>query len=183
MSIVAAAFTGGTLLTQREALHANEKAVAETQRTTAFLQFQQQYDSVRDDFPHQYMDPGFRPASGSEEYARLQAYWYFCFSEWYATHRVNPAALGSLWTEYYSPLIADGLKIRSLRHVLEDRIRARGVGGGDWTAYLRELAQIARRHGEPLAKDVEARIQDAEAAELDTNDVRFASTQNEKASQ
>ena len=42
----------------------------------------------------------------------------------------------------YEPLVASGLKIPSLRYVLERGIREHGVGSGDWTAFLRELARV-----------------------------------------
>jgi hypothetical protein len=174
--MISAAFTGGNLYTQRQALHANQDAAAESQRTALFSQFQQQYNTVRAGFPERFMDPKFRPAAGTDDYARLQAYWFFCFSEWYATHRVNAAAFGSLWADYYSPLIGDGLSIPSLRYVLEDRIRTRGVGSGDWTAFLKEVAAIASAHRRPLSKDVQEQIATTTTAQLDVTDVSFAST-------
>lgn len=176
VSIIAAGFTGGTFLTNRQALHANERAALQTQRTTLFSQFQQQYGAVSASFPHGYLNPKFRPAYGTDDYGRLQAYWFFCFSEWYATHRVNQEAFGDLWAQYYSPLIADGLKVQSLRYVLEDRIRSRGVGNGDWTAFLRELGRIARDHGEPLSTNAQMKIDGNERAELNPTEVRFASS-------
>lgn len=173
LSGVAVLISGVSVYTGRQTLHEDEKATADTQRTDLFSQFQQQYSAVSASFPTKYMDPRFRPASGTAEYARLQAYWFFCFSEWYATHRVNPQAFGSLWTDYYAPLIADGLKIPSLRYVLEDRIRTRGVGGGDWTAFITEVASIANAHNEPLETDVQARIDHGQTQTQRATEVRF----------
>lgn len=69
---------------------------------------------------------------------------------------MNPESVGDLWNSYYVPLIADALDIASLRHVLEERIRVRGVGHGEWSHYLKELARIARDYNEkPLSTDVE----------------------------
>lgn len=121
------------------------------------------------------MDPKFRPAAGSDDYARLQAYWFFCFSEWYATHRVNSAAFGELWTDYYAPLIGDGLSIPSLRYVLEDRIRTRGIGGGDWAGFLHDLATIASAHGRPLEADIRKQLAEDRIAQFRKTDVSFAS--------
>lgn len=176
VSIVAAGFTGGTFLTQREALHVNQIAAVQAQRAALFSQFQQQYNTVSGNFPHQYADAKFRPAVGTDEYARLQAYWIFCFSEWYATHRVNPTAFEDLWTNYYAPLIANGLRIPSLRYVLEDRVRAHGAGSGDWAAFLHDIASIAAAHGEPLDATVQAQINSTQIVQLGNTDVSFAST-------
>jgi hypothetical protein len=171
ISIVTACFSWGTLKTDREALHANSQAAVDAERTTLFLQFEEQYYSIAGRFPKQLHEPQFRPAPRSDDYARLQAYWFFCFSEWYATQRANRSAFGDLWTKYYEPLIATGLKIPSLRYVLEDGIRRNGVGGGDWTAFLRELAGIANAHGYPLDQDVQRKINGDDTAEIRITDV------------
>jgi hypothetical protein len=176
VSVIAAAFTGGTFFTQREALHANQIASTQAQRAALFSQFQQQYNTVSANFPHQFMAPKYRPAVGTDDYARLEAYWIFCFSEWYATHRVNPTAFGDLWSNYYAPLIANGLRIPSLRYVLEDRVRAHGAGSGDWTAFLHDIAGLASAHGEPLDANVQARIASPETVQLRITDVNFART-------
>jgi hypothetical protein len=157
-AIVAAAFSADSSRTARDALASNEKAAFETQRTALFSQFQEQYNSVSSQFPPRHRDRLFRPARGSDDFARLEHYWFFCFSEWYETNRVNPKAFGDFWRNYYTPLIADGLEIPSLRYVLETRIRTRGPGRGEWRTYLKDLARIARDDGHPLSADVEARI-------------------------
>lgn len=145
----------------RDALEFSQKTAMQTQRGELFAQFQEQYNGLSSRFPARLLDRSFRPRRGSDEYARLEAYWFFCFSEWYATNRVNPDAFSDLWRNYYTPLIADGLEIPSLRYVLEDRIRSRGVGRGEWKIYLRELADISRQYGRPLSPDVEARLRQA----------------------
>src|SRR4051794_6692235 len=94
----------------------------DAQRAALFSQFQAQYNDVHSRFPEQHRQPDYRPAPGSDEYARLEAYWFFCFSEWYATHRVNAGAYRDLWDDYYVPLVGDGVQINSLRYVLENRI-------------------------------------------------------------
>lgn len=119
---------------------------------------QDQYRAIDERFPKRLHDPNFRPSRGSDEYARLEAYWFFCFSEWYATNRVNSDPLSDLWLNYYRPLVADGLEIPSLRYVLEDRVRSRGAGQGEWRNYLGELSVIARISGKPLSRDVEDKI-------------------------
>jgi hypothetical protein len=174
ISLASAAFTLGNLWTQRQALHASQSAALQAQRTALFSQFQQQYNTVSESFPRRFLDPKFRPAPGSDDYARLQAYWFFCFSEWYATHRVNPSAFGDLWAAYYAPLIADALKISSLRYVLEDRMRTRGVGGGDWTTFINNVALIARANREPLATDSQAYAIEAQTAERNATEVAYA---------
>jgi hypothetical protein len=158
VAIVAALFSWDSSQTAHRALASSERINVETQRANLFEQFQEQYNAVSGQFPKRHLERTFRPAPGSDDYARLEHYWFFCFSEWYATNRVNPQASANLWRDYYTPLIADGLEIPSLRYVLEDRIRTRGAGRGDWRSYLRELARIAREDGHPLAPDVERAI-------------------------
>lgn len=144
--------------TAQQALISSEKMNRETQRATTFSQFQEQYNAVSSRFPARVLDKKFRPKRGTDDYARLEAYWFFCFSEWYSTTEVNAAALKDLWTNYYRPLVADGLETPSLRYVLEDRVRVRGSSPGAWNRYLRELAALARQHQRPLTPDVEKRI-------------------------
>ncbi|MES2001710.1 MAG: hypothetical protein V4444_05300 [Pseudomonadota bacterium] len=172
---MAAAFTGGTFLTQREALHANQSAAVQAQRAALFSQFQQQYNAVSANFPDKFADAKFRPALGTEDYARLQAYWIFCFSEWYATHRVSPKAFGDLWSDYYAPLIANGLRIPSLKYVLEDRVRAHGAGSGAWNAFLRDIDKLASAHRVPLDSEVHALISGTKVAQSGETGVSFAS--------
>jgi len=175
ISVVTAFFAWGALNTDREALHSNAKAALDAERTTLFLQFEDQYYAIAGRFPKQLHDPTFQPAPQTDDYARLQAYWIFCFSEWYATQRVNPSAFGDLWVKYYEPLIATGLKIQSLRYVLEDNVRTHGVGSGDWTVFLRTLEGIASAHGQPLDLDVQQRINGNKVAEIKPTDMSFAS--------
>lgn len=165
-AFVAAGFSGYSALTAQRALESSEKMSLQSERTELFLQFQEQYNAVSARFPEGILPREFRPKRGSNDYARLEAYWFFCFSEWYATNRVNEPAFRDLWVNYYTPLIADGLEIPSLRHVLEDRIRARGAGRGAWKDYLKDLASIARRYGHPLSKEVEEQIFSIERTSL-----------------
>lgn len=130
----------------------------QTQRTSAFMTFQSQFFVVTERFPAQYLQPDFRPVDGSSEYARLEAFWLLIFSEWYATHRVDEESLGNLWAEYFAPLVADGLAIPSLRHVLENLITTGKLSRGGWNDFLRETARIARAAGEPLSPEAERRL-------------------------
>jgi len=136
-------------------LRFNRETAIQTQKATMFSQFQQQYTVVSSRFPAQHLDPNFRPARGSDDYARLQAYWFFCFSEWYATTKLNPDAFRSLWDTYYSRLIGGALDIRSLRYVLEDMIQNGKLIGRDWPLFFSEVALIAQRQGHPLSVEVE----------------------------
>lgn len=175
VSVVTAVFAWGTLKTDRQALQVNSQAAVEAERTTLFLQFEEQYYAIAARLPKQLHERGFQPDTRTDDYARLQAYWFFCFSEWYATHRVNRSAFGDLWDNYYAPLVATGLNIPSLRYVLESGVRTRGVGSGDWTAFLQELARIARAHGQPLDSDVLKEVNGAQVAQTSITDVSFAS--------
>jgi len=173
ISLVTAWFSWGTLNTDRQSLHANSQAAVDAERTTLFLQFEEQYYAIAGRFPKQLHEPQFRPDPRTDDYAKLQAYWFFCFSEWYATQRVNRPAFGDLWVKYYEPLIATGLKIPSLRYVLENGVRKQGVGSGDWAAFLDELAKIASAHGSPLDADVQQKIEGNSTAEVRITDVSF----------
>lgn len=157
-AFAAAAGAGASAYYSKQTLDSAERINRETQRTNVFSQFQEQYNAVSSRFPPRVMDRKFRPKRGSDEYAKLEAYWFFCFSEWYSTTQENSTALSDLWKNYYRPLIADGLETPALRYVLEDRVRSRGSGQGAWNSYLRDLAQLARQHERPLAPDVEKRI-------------------------
>lgn len=157
-ALISAMFSGYSSLTAQEALKLSERTNRDAQRSGIFAQFQERYSVISSRFPARLLDPKFRPRRGSDDYARLEAYWFFCFSEWYATNRVNSDALQDLWKDYYRPLIADGLEIPSLRYVLEDRVRTRGPGRDEWRIYLNELAAIARDFDRPLSPEVEARM-------------------------
>lgn len=158
ISIAALLLSAYSAYVAQRAVDSSERISLETQRSTLFSQFQEQYNSISTRFPRSVLDQSFRPKRGSDDYVRMEAYWFFCFSEWYATNRVNRPAIGDLWVNYYTPLISDALEIPSLRYVLEERIRSRGIGRGQWTLYLKELARIARANGTPLSPDVEARL-------------------------
>lgn len=157
-AIVAATFSAESSKTARDALQSNERLSIETERSSLFGQFQEQYNGVSSRFPKRLLDRSFRPPRGSDDYARLESYWFFCFSEWYETTRVNPKAYQDLWRNYYTPLIADGLEVPSLRYALEDRIRSRGPGKGEWHSYLRELATIAKDYDKPLSRDAQRKL-------------------------
>lgn len=158
VSILAFLASGFTAWTARDALHFNKQAQTDAQKAAIFSQFQQQYLVVSSQFPGQVTDAYFRPPRGSADYDRLEAYWLFCFSEWYATKRVNPGAFGSLWTGYYAPLIGDGLDIPSLRYVLEDIVASRALDRGEWGEFLQEIARIARAEGQPLRPELEQKL-------------------------
>ena len=158
VSVLALVASGLTAWTARDALQFNKQAQADAQKTAIFAQFQQQYLAVSAQFPAQLTDPNFRPARDSSDYDRLEAYWLFCYSEWYATRRVNPDLFGDLWHDYYAPLVADGLDIASLRYVFEDMVASRQLDRGEWGPFLAEIAQIAREDGHPLRPQLQQRL-------------------------
>jgi hypothetical protein len=110
----------------------NKRAQSAAMKAALFSQFQQQYLSVNSQFPAQLINANFRPQRDSADYNRLEAYWLFVYSEWYATQRVNPDAFGSLWANYYAPLVGDALDIPSLRYVAEDMVASRALERGEW---------------------------------------------------
>jgi hypothetical protein len=134
------------------------KLNSETQKTALFSQFQQQYSAVSSRFPPEFQEPNFHPKRGSDDYARLEAYWLFCYSEWYATHRLSPKAYRRLWNEYYTPLIENALNTPSLRGVLEDMIMSYNINRGDYRPFFRELAALAHQAGTPLSCEVQKRV-------------------------
>jgi hypothetical protein len=158
IALLALLASGLTAWTAHDALRFNKSAQAAAQKSLIFAQFQQQYQAVSNQFPAQLHDPAFRPARDSGDYDRLEAYWIFCFSEWYATQRVNPEVFGDLWPEYYAPLIADGLEIPSLHYVLEDTVATHSLDHGEWGPFLQEIARIAREDGHPLRPELEQRL-------------------------
>jgi type II secretory pathway pseudopilin PulG len=158
ISIFAFLASGATAWTAQESLRFNKQTQADAQKTTIFAQFQQQYLSINSQFPPQLTQADYRPPRDSGEYDRLEAYWLFCFSEWYATQRVNHDLFGDLWSDYYAPLIADGLDIPSLRYVLEDMLNTRPLVRGEWGAFFAEIARIAREDGKPLSPQTEQRV-------------------------
>ncbi len=158
LSALALMASGMSAWTANRALDFNRKTSAESQRATLFWQFQGQYNAVSGRFPPQLLNSRFQPADGSEAYAKLEAYWMFCFAEYYATHQVNPEAFGELWDGYYVPLIADSLEIPSLRFVLEDMIVTDKLKRGDWNKFLVEMARIARLNDIPLGPAAERKV-------------------------
>ena len=158
VSILAFLASGFTAWTARDSLHFNKQAQSDAQKAAIFSQFQQQYLAVSAQFPAEVTDANFRPPRNSADYNRLEAYWLFCYSEWYATRRVNPGAFGSLWPDYYAPLVGDALDIPSLRYVIEDIAASRQLDRGEWGAFLQEIARIARDEGQPLRPELEQRL-------------------------
>jgi hypothetical protein len=158
ISILAFLASALSAWTAHDALRFNKTAQTAAQKSQIFAQFQQQYLAVSSQFPPQLNDPNFRPARDSGDYDRLEAYWIFCFSEWYATQRINPDVFGDLWTEYYAPLIADGIDIPSLHYVLEDTVATHSLNHGEWGPFLQEIARIARDDGHPLRPELEQRL-------------------------
>ena len=154
IAILSLLVAGIAFFTERQVLGETERA----EQQTRLLQFQQQYEAIRSAFPEGYADQNFRPKVGSSDFARLDAYWIFCFSEWSATKDSDRAGPGN-WA-YYAQLIANGLHNPPLRYVLEIRIlTTHGPVSPDWAAFYRELAHLARdKNKEPLDKTVERRI-------------------------
>lgn len=158
ISVLALLTSGLTAWTARDALHFNKRAQGDAMKAALFSQFQQQYLSVNSQFPAQLMAADFRPQRDSADYNRLEAYWLFVYSEWYATQRVNADAFGSLWTSYYAPLVGDALDIPALRYVLEDMVASRALERGEWGQFLTEVARIAKEDGAPLRPELEQRL-------------------------
>lgn len=142
-----------------ETQRASLRIALETQKTAIFSQFQQQYSLVFARFPKRFLDPTFRPKLGTDDYARLEAYWLFCFSEWFATNRLAPDAYGDLWRTYYSPLIMNGLGIPSLRYVLETMMTHYPLERGDYRTFFLSLSDLARKSGDPFSAEVEQRLE------------------------
>jgi len=150
VSILALFATSYNAYTSHESLKTNKEISLESQRVMLFANFQQQYNNVSSRFPKRVLDSKFRPAKGSDDYQRLQAYWLFCFSEWYATHKINEQGFGPLWKDYYSQLILGALETPSLKGVLEDMIAARTNEHGDWDKFLIDLSDLAKTGGQQL---------------------------------
>ena len=128
---------------------------SDTQKAALFSQFQQQYSAVRLAFPADPNNPMFKPAPETDDYDRLEAYWLFCFAEWYATNRLSPAAYSTLWKEYYSPLIMNALDTPSLRYALETMLVRFPHNRGDYRAFFMEIADLARTSGNPLSDEAQ----------------------------
>lgn len=142
--------SGFSAWTARSTLIFAHKANVETQRMNLFIQFQSHFYDVAEHFPKDLLEPGFRPAPGSSQYARLEAFWLFLYSEWYATHRVDPYAFRDLWSSYYAPQIGDALAVPSLRYVFENMTASRKLSGAEWTQFVQEVDAIAQKSGDPL---------------------------------
>ena len=152
--------SGFSAWTSSRALELNRKTSLLNQRAAMFAQVQSQYSSIAARFPAKLNDPEFRPVDGSDGYADLEAYWTFCFSEWYATHRVNPEAYHDVWASYFVPLMADSLQVPSLRYVLEDIIMDDRMSSPDWVRFLSEVSRVATASGHPLTVEARVRLQD-----------------------
>lgn len=137
--------------TANRSLDFAQKANVQTQRTNLFIQFQSQYYTVTEQFPAQLLEPAFRPVSGSSEFARLEAFWLFSYSVWFASHKIESEVFGDLWSGYYVPLVGDGLAIPSLHYVLEDSLKTKKLSRGNWNEFLSEVARVGRETGHPLS--------------------------------
>jgi len=151
--------SGFSAWTSSRALDLNRRTNLLNQRASMFAQAQSQYGSLASNFPAQVNDPEFRPVDGSDGYADIEAYWFFCFSEWYATHRVNPEAYLDVWSSYFVPLMADSLQVPSLRFVLEDIIMDERMSSPDWVRFLSEVSRVADSSGHPLSVEARLRLQ------------------------
>lgn len=141
-----------------------QKANEQTQRTNLFLQFQSQYYTVTDQFPPRLLEPSFRPVAGSSEYARLEAFWLFSYSVWFASHKVDSQVFEDMWYGYYVPLVGDGLAIPSLHYVLENSLKTGKQSRGSWNEFLKEVARVGRETGHPLSPASELLVERAAAA-------------------
>ena len=128
------------------------------QENALFIQFQQQYVNISSKFPPKYLEGNFKPARGSEDYGKLQSYWFFCFSEWYATTKLNPLSSEELWESYYIPLISGGINTPSLRYVFEDMVDNYEMKSASWRHFLKQILLIAQKSGHPLSKRTQDRI-------------------------
>jgi len=157
LALMTSAFSAWT---SSRALDLNRHTNLLNQRAAMFSQVQSQYQSIASHFPTQVNDPEYRPVDGSDGYADLEAYWFFAFSEWYATHRVNPEAYHDVWSSYFVPLMADSLQVPSLRYVVEDIIMDERMSSPDWVRFLTEVSRVADASGHPLTVQARLRLQE-----------------------
>lgn len=150
--------SGFTAWTSSRSLELNRRTNLLNQRASMFAQVQSQYSDIAARFPAQLNDPSFRPVDGSDGYSDLESYWFFCFSEWFATHRVNPEAYQDVWASYFVPLMADSLQVPSLRYVLEDIVMDERMSSPDWVRFLTEVSRVADASGHPLTPQARQRL-------------------------
>ena len=120
------------------------------EQVSLFNEFQNEYATISGRFPPQLLNPDFRPAPGTEEYERLQAYWIFAYAEWFATNQLGNGVNQSLWTHYYAPLVLNAMEIPSLHYVLTDMQQSYGKRRPTMQQFYRTLQELAREAGEPL---------------------------------
>ena len=158
VTAVTAYFTYDSVRVSRSATRESGRNADRAQETSLFAQFQEEYSGVASRFPRHFLAPTFKPRRGSEDYARLEAYWFFCFSEWYATNRIFPEASRQLWTAYYAPLIMNGLEIPSLRYTVQNMIYSFDLRRGSYRNFFIAVAALARQENQPLSPISERRL-------------------------
>ena len=130
--------------------HASLELTQQAQQTALFSDFQQDYTEISARFPERFLEQGFRPPRGSDEYKRLQDFWIFGYAEWFATNKLGPGVFKTLWDNYYAGLMTDALHIPSLRYVLLDMVEGEGSRRDDMHAFLATLTALAAKAGTPL---------------------------------
>lgn len=113
-------------------------------RSQVYLALRARFFEVHAQLPPGYADPDWRPTLKGERAAATR-YWHHAFDEWYATTRLDPGLLRSLWQQYFSGAVISGLRHNGLRAHLLESVALRGEHDELWMSFVSEMERLWRR--------------------------------------
>ncbi len=114
ISIIGAGVSLTAVMVSIVALVATNKVAA----TQLFLSLRNSHDEIHSKMDSRYHDDNWNPLEEKDACKTIEKIWLHTFSEWFATVKLNKGNFKSLWTDYYKPAIAGGLRNKPLRIVL-----------------------------------------------------------------
>jgi hypothetical protein len=107
-----------------------------------YIELRYRFIEIYDNLPAEYNSETWLPDIGTDEWKRIQQYWYHAFNEWFITNKLDKWQLNSLWRKYYKGAILSGLRNRPLRYVLNRMLDDERGFAGYKSSFEKELDQI-----------------------------------------
>jgi hypothetical protein len=86
-------------------------------KTQAFVTFRSRFLQIKHGLPSEWINDGYRPQPGTDEWRLLEDYWQNAFDEWFVPNVLDQSHLGDLWTLFFASAVKGALENAPLRYV------------------------------------------------------------------
>lgn len=121
----------------------NNRHVAATQ---IFLQLRENYLLIQATLPPRLRELNWVAEVDSDDWRKLEAYWYQIFNEWFITRKLYGGVYKDLWNEFYAETVKSALKHSSIRHVYysmrHEKKYAFAGHGADFSKVIEEAGEL-----------------------------------------